>query len=242
MVAQTSTPLILFSGLAADGNVFAPQKIAFPGLIVPNWPTPLQNETLDSYCHRLANELKSHQRAVIGGASFGGIIALHVAKYINPKAVVLIGSVRSPAELSRLVRICRLLKPLVPLIPVRFLQLCCVPIASQLARRLFPHFCGLARQFRGADPAVFKWSIARILDWKVAPVLDCPVFHVHGDRDFILPLRYTRPDTIIRGGGHVISLTHSSAVNDFIASSLNQISGDQRDVACEPPLGREFQS
>jgi pimeloyl-ACP methyl ester carboxylesterase len=126
-------------------------------------------------------------------------------------------------------RICRPLNPFVPLLPVRFLQLCCVPITSRLARRWFPHFCGLARQFRGADPAIFKWSIARILDWNVPPVLDCPVFQVHGDCDFVLPIRYTRPDAIIQGGGHVISLTHPSAVNDFIRSALNQIGGEQSD-------------
>ncbi len=237
MAAPILTPLILFSGLAADASVFVPQKIAFPELVVPNWPTPLQNETLDSYCDRLANALRPHGRAILGGASFGGIIALHVAKRINPLAVLLIGSVRSPTELSQLVRICRPLKPLVPLIPVRFLQLCSVPIASQLARRMFPHLCGLARQFRDADPAVFKWSLARILDWNVAPVLDCPVFHIHGDRDFVLPIRYTQPDTIIHGGGHVISLTHPTVVNDFIRSAINQIVGEPSDVG-KSSIGR----
>jgi pimeloyl-ACP methyl ester carboxylesterase len=241
MAALTSTPLILFSGLAADANVFVPQKIAFPELIVPCWPTPLQNETLDAYCDRLADGLSPHGRAILGGASFGGIIALHVAKRINPLAVLLIGSVQSPAELSRLVRFCRPLKPLIPLIPVRFLQLCCLPIASRLARKLFPHVCGLARQFRGADPAVVTWSLARILDWNITPVLDCPVFHAHGDRDFVLPIRYTKPDTIIHGGGHVISLTHPTAVNDFVHSAINQVVGEQSD-ARKSPVGREFES
>ncbi len=42
-----------------------------------------------------------------------------------------------------------------------------------------------------------KWSLARILDWNVAPVLNCPVFHIHGGRDFVLPVRYACPDTIV---------------------------------------------
>ncbi len=37
LTAQESMPLVLFSGLAADGNVFAPQKLAFPQLFVPAW-------------------------------------------------------------------------------------------------------------------------------------------------------------------------------------------------------------
>ncbi|MCU0879388.1 MAG: alpha/beta hydrolase [Pirellulaceae bacterium] len=225
MAAVDSTPLILFPGLAADANVFAPQKIAFPQLVVPEWPLPLPSESLDSYCDRLAEELRSHGDAVIGGASFGGIIALHVARRLRPRAVLLIGSLRSASEHPRVTRLCRPLKPLVPWIPVRFLQLCCVPLTSKLARRNFPHLGGLARQFHSADPTVFKWSIARILDWNSTPAVDCPVFRIHGDRDFVLPIRGMKPDTVVRGGGHVISLTHPSEVNEFIRSAIHQTAG-----------------
>ncbi len=225
--ARGQAPLILFSGLAADANVFSPQKLAFPRLIVPEWLPPNPNDTLETYCGRLADNLRSQDDAIIGGASFGGIIALHVAQRLRPRAVVLIGSVRSPEELSRVSRICRPLKPLIPLIPVRFLQVCCVPIASMLTRHYFPHLCGLARQFRSADPAVFKWSLARILDWNSTPTVDCPVFQVHGDRDYVLPLRYTKPDAVIAGGGHVISLTHPTLVNDFILFAISETVGEQ---------------
>lgn len=223
MASPESTPLILFSGLAADANIFVRQKISFPQLVVPKWPTPRPNDTLDSYCDRLADDLRSHGDAIIGGASFGGIVALHVAQRLNPLAVLLIGSARSPAELSRVAKFSRPLKPLVRLIPVRFMQLCCAPIGSKLARRVIPHLCGLARQFRGADPSVFKWSLARLLDWSSTPTVDCPVFHIHGDHDFVLPMRYTKPDTVIAGGGHVISLTHPTDVNDFIRSAMTRI-------------------
>ncbi len=52
-------PLVLFSGLAADGNVFAPQKLAFPQLFVPAWQKPEPNDTLNSYCERLAGIIPS---------------------------------------------------------------------------------------------------------------------------------------------------------------------------------------
>lgn len=222
MATPDSTPLILFSGLAADANIFGPQKIAFPQLTVPEWPTPEQDDTLDSYCRRLADDLRPLDDAIIGGASFGGIIALHVAQQLNPRAVVLIGSVRSPAELSRVVRFSRPLEPLTRFIPVRFLQLCCLPLSSRFARRIVPHLSGLSRQFRGSDPAVFRWSLQQILNWSTEPTLNCPVFHIHGKRDYVLPLRYTKPTTVVEDGGHVISLTHPIEINDFIRSVINQ--------------------
>ncbi len=231
MAVPESTPLILFSGLAADANVFVPQKIAFPQLVVPQWPTPESGDTLDSYCDRLADDLRPHGHAIIGGASFGGIVALHVAKRLDPLAVLLIGSVRSPTELNLVAKFCRHLKPLIRLIPVRFLQLCCVPIASRRARSLVPHWCGLARQFRDSNPTVFRWSLTQLLDWSSTPTVECPVFHIHGDCDFVLPMRYTQPDAVVPGGGHVISLTHPTEVNDFIRSSIAAGLGGRRRAA-----------
>jgi pimeloyl-ACP methyl ester carboxylesterase len=230
LAAHEIMPLILFSGLAADDNVFAPQKLAFPQLIVPAWPKPESNDSLDSYCNRLADLIRSDADVIIGGTSFGGIIALHVAQRLKPVTVILIGSIHSPNELPYLARFCRPLKPLIPLIPVRLLQICVAPVASKLARRCFPHLCGLARQFRGSDPTVFKWSLARILDWNAAPKISCPIFHIHGDRDFVLPVRYTNPDTVVNGGGHVISLTHPTDLNAFIQRTIAKTMGEPSDA------------
>jgi pimeloyl-ACP methyl ester carboxylesterase len=72
------------------------------------------------------------------------------------------------------------------------------------------------RQFRRADATVIKWSLSRVLDWKTVPQVDCPVFHIHGRRDFVLPARYTLPDQLIEQGRHVISLSHPAEVNEFI--------------------------
>jgi len=222
MVSSGPVRLILFSGLAADSNVFAPQKVAFPQLIVPRWPKPFPNDTIDTYCDRLAEELRSDVPTIIGGASFGGIIALHAAERLDPLAVLLIGSVRAPSELSRLARFVRPLKSFVRFLPVRAVQTSCAPLASKLARRFAPHLGGLATQFYGCDPTVFKWSLARILDWSSTPNVKCPVFQIHGDRDLVLPMRHTHPDTVIAGGGHVISLTYPAEVIDFIRSAIIQ--------------------
>lgn len=96
---------------------------------------------------------------------------------------------------------------------IAFPQLCC-------PRWLIPN--GLACQFRDSDSRVFKWSLSRILDWKSTPIVPCPVYHLHGDRDWTLPLQSTDPDMVVEGGGHVLSLTHPSDVNAFIRDVLSK--------------------
>lgn len=213
-------PLIFFSGLAADETVFAAQRLRFPTLSVPRWIAPEKNESLSVYCQRFAREIQPATTPILGGASFGGIIALEMARYLVPRAVVLIGSVRRPSELPRRVCWLRPFCEMTGLIPVRFLQTLALPATSRTARRMMPHLAGLARQFCGADPQVFRWSLRQILKWSVEPEVDCPVFQIHGNRDFVLPPGERKPDRMIEGGGHVISLTHAAIVNSFIESCL----------------------
>jgi pimeloyl-ACP methyl ester carboxylesterase len=212
--------LVLYSGLAANAKVFVHQKYAFPQLEVPNWPVPNNLDTLDSYCQRLAESLPTDRPIIIGGASFGGIIALHVAEFLKPKAVLLIGSICSPKELPKYARWARPFRKLVRLFPVRAVQWLLAPLASNMAHRFLPLICELVRQLRDSNPQVFRWSVERILDWQREPRVSCPIFHIHGRNDRVLPLRYTTADRIVEGGGHLISLTHPDEINEFIRQSV----------------------
>ncbi len=99
---------ILLSGLGADDAMFAPQKMAFPELIVPSWFEPYPHETLDAYAERMVQEIGTIDETTwIGGASFGGIMALHMAEHSQPKGVILLGSVRTPAQFPAYIRLAR---------------------------------------------------------------------------------------------------------------------------------------
>src|SRR5262245_55843221 len=91
-----NVPLILLSGMAADERLFEPQRVAFPDLRVPAWIDPLPGESLRGYAARLARRIDPGRPCLVGGASFGGMVALEMAPHLQADACVLIGSVRSP--------------------------------------------------------------------------------------------------------------------------------------------------
>lgn len=200
--------------------MFVSQKVAFPELIVPAWPPPLPDEILGDYCDRIAESLKEHEGCILGGTSFGGIIALHVAQRLKPECVLLISSVRSPIELPIRIRIWRTFRFLVPLIPVRFLQALLLPLSSKSIRKRMPRLCGVVRQFRSSDPAVFKWSLQQLLLWSTTPDVPAPIYQIHGKIDHVLPIALTKPDVVIDSAGHIPTLTHATAINDFIREHL----------------------
>lgn len=213
-------PLLLFSGLAADQSVFVHQFAAIPGLVVPSWQKPRSDEDLAAYCRRWADELRPLQPRFLGGASFGGIVALEVAQHLKPEAVFLIGSVRSPEEIPRRIRRLRAFRSLLPAVPLTALQWSSRQTSRLPRPKMLRHLLGIARLFGAADPEVLRWSARQILEWRQTPALECPVYAIHGDADPVFPIRGCHPDAIIRGGGHVISLSHPEQVTAFLRAGM----------------------
>ena len=229
-----SVPLVLFSGLGADEHVFRPQLAAYPRLTVMDWLEPNWGETFDGYAQRLAEKIRAEvigdtnpNHVVIGGLSFGGIVALEVAKHLRPAGVVLLATARRPKDLPRRIRIWRPIRGLAPFLPVRFFQWAMIPFAFGPARWLIPYHSSVLRQFYKSNPWVVAWSIHQILSWDQMPELACPVFHIHGGRDFVIPnpAQYhaaDQPEVIesIPSAGHLITLTHPKEVAKFLNASM----------------------
>jgi pimeloyl-ACP methyl ester carboxylesterase len=211
----TDPPLILFSGMGADKRVFAPQAAAFPGLVVPRWIAPLAAESLAGYAGRLAKEIDPARPCFVGGASFGGMVALEVARHLpHVLGCFLIGSVRSPRELPARVRA---LRPLGRF--ARCLPFACLPLSARMTLAMKDH--PMLRQAADADPTFLRWACRAVLTWEPPAGRPAfPVHQIHGERDPILPCRCTRPDVVVGGAGHVLSLSHPEQVNQFIRERI----------------------
>jgi pimeloyl-ACP methyl ester carboxylesterase len=209
--------LVLLPGMAADERLFAPQQQAFPGLIVPHWIEPEPAEPISRYALRMASVVEPCRPALVGGASFGGIVAREMAAHLGVEACVLISSVRSPAELSwRLWT----LRPLAHLGPDQL-----GGAAGCVSRWSAPSMpAATARQLeRLGEPrsAFLRWASWAVLHWCPTPAAQrVRVLQIHGSSDRTFPLQYTRPDRIVRGGGHLLPMTHPEEVNDFLRRAL----------------------
>ena len=218
-----SVPLILIPGLSASHEVFQPQLERFPNVIVPEWPVPQRQETMTQYAERFAATLPMDQPCVLGGMSFGGMLAQEMCQVLHPVGLILIATVRGPEELPLYAKIGRCLHWAIPLLPIRLLQSLSRVLECPGVRTWVPLRRILARQFRHADPELFRCSLLQIIRWSAPPPVSCPVWHIHGDRDSVLPASRTSPDELVPGGGHVLTLTSPEAVNRFIAQCLDAL-------------------
>jgi pimeloyl-ACP methyl ester carboxylesterase len=207
------TTVVLLPGMAADERLFEPQRRSFPGLIVPPWLEPEPCEPLASYARRMAARLDASRPIVIGGVSFGGIVALEMAEPLGLAECVLISSIRAPAEMPWRLRV---LRSLATFGPDRL-----GVMAGWAARWLAPSMPrAMARRLgRLAAPqsAFLRWACWAALHWQPTPgARRTRVRQIHGSADRTFPIRYTHPDRIVTGGGHLLTLTHPAEVNEFL--------------------------
>jgi pimeloyl-ACP methyl ester carboxylesterase len=215
-VAESPFQLILLPGLGGDQRQFEPQRTAFPDLLVPPWIVPRKKETLVDYAARLAQTIAPTRPHVLGGSSFGGMVAYEMARHLRPQAVVLIGSCRSPRELRPWLR---RLRPLVPWAPAQVFALAqwIAPLGVRTFSRCTPEQQQLcAAMFREMDCGFMKWVCRAILGWAPSGPPPVPVWQIHGQQDRVMPWRLAAADELIADGGHLINLTHAQQVNAFI--------------------------
>jgi pimeloyl-ACP methyl ester carboxylesterase len=211
--------LVLLPGLGADERLFAAQREVFPDLLVPSWPAPQPRETLPSFAGRLAEAIPRSAPLYLAGASFGGMVALELAALVRPRAVILIGSCAGPHAVTPLVRHLRGLARALPagfFRPRRWSLPLVLPWFGRLTAGQREVFWSMGAK----TPASFlKWGVSAILSWRPTPVT-APVWHIHGSDDRLIPLRLVRPDRVVAGGGHLLTLTHPREVNAYLAERI----------------------
>jgi pimeloyl-ACP methyl ester carboxylesterase len=164
---------------------------------------PNPRETLVSYASRMASQLPSN--SFIGGVSFGGIVALEVARILRPRGCILISSIRHPSELPPWFRIGRLLG-----------GRCCVSFlamigsaAAVLPKSVCTSTTIRAKKLAGTDGSWHRWATSAVIDWKPELAFDgCPVLQIHGTADSTFPIRYTHPDIVVPNGHHALPISH----------------------------------
>ncbi len=208
-------PIIFFPGINGDARIFTAQLKVFPTLKVAQWLPPARSESMAAYVQRMAGAVDPGGPCLIGGTSFGGIIALEAAHHLQAQACLLFASSRDAHGLPTSLRMARQLGKLISADTIwkwtmqwQDVSIASLPSARNKRQRLSP----AQQHFR-------DWALSALLGWKPAPAA-CTVMQLHGSRDNVFAARRSKADRIIAGAGHVMTRTHSEEVNQFIIKAL----------------------
>jgi len=200
--------LVLIPGMGVDARLFEPQRELPLEFTVPPWPEARPDQTLEAYAEKFAGSVGSCD--AIGGVSFGGMVAQAMAERVGARVVIGIATARSGRQIPGAIRFAKAIADLVPGAGGSMSLLGALPERYRTK---------VLEMIRAARLDVVREGSRMLLAWKGSKP-PCPVRLIHGDRDVLLRHSVVKPDRLVRGGGHLINLTHPKAVNEFIVESL----------------------
>jgi hypothetical protein len=210
--------IYVVSGLGADFTVL--EKINFPEqheVVFIDWLIPLQNENFLDYVKRMGEGIDDSESFYLLGYSFGGILVQEIHKIKPARKVVILGSIKSDKEKSRLIKTGQITK-LPKILPLQFFNEKTTRIYSVFRKFFDPKNPKVLQYFKVRDPYYLKWSIEKIADWKFDE--DPEVIQILGDQDIVFPVKNSKPNYIIKGGTHLFPATRSKEVSTILKEIL----------------------
>jgi len=206
-------PIYFISGLGADERAFA--YLDLPGVekVYLNWLEPLPKETMQHYAQRMADRITT-PNPVIVGLSFGGMMAMEIAKLIPVKQLILISSAKTKNELPPYFRFCRYL-PLHKLLPLDTIGMQPTIMRFFFGARTPNQQAILKQIIQNSVKGFNQWAINQVVNWNNTTIA-APVVHLHGNADNLLPLRFVQANYIIAGGDHFMVGTKAKKLSELI--------------------------
>lgn len=205
------------SGLGADERIFRRLRIKGAKLVCLAWPKHNRNDNMSSYAAKLSAMIEE-DNPVLLGVSFGGMLAVEIAKQRQVRKAILVSSAKCEAE-----------KPGLPT-PIRWFATS--GIVPAFVYRL-PHpalytLFGTENEeqrrlvrdiIRDSDGRFVKWAVAALLQWENM-VVPQDVVHIHGRKDRLISPDDINADHWIEDGGHMMVYNRASEISRIIEQEI----------------------
>jgi pimeloyl-ACP methyl ester carboxylesterase len=209
----------VFSGLGSDERVFKYLDFgADVEIRVIKWIQPIMTESIADYALRLCTQIDG-EGAYYLGVSFGGLVAIEVAKHIPAKKIILISSVKAAKELPGFYSIAG---------KIGFYKLANVKLIQRDSKFVFNMYGVKSKEhkgllmsiFRDLDPIFFKWAIKQMMLWKHIKSQG-ELVQIHGSNDNAFPFKnIVQADYVIQGGGHFMVFDHAENLSHIVQKEL----------------------
>lgn len=218
--------LILLPGLAADERMYRQLAELNIQLLTPRLLIPERNETMAGYSLRHAQWLKIGANDVVGGCSFGSMVASEICRQRSTRGLILLSGALSSAALAPAAQKLKFASAFIPYAIARQ-----IIMSSMFLRAVFgahdTEKIKLARQMISDTPREIlvrgSQLAARYTQEMVQAPLKCPVFALHGGQDRVLAVPAVKQCHIIADAGHGMVISHPEQVDAFLQRVLEQL-------------------
>ncbi len=201
-------------GLGADHRLY--DKIDIPNveLVALDWPEIAEGSSLADYAQKLSQQVDLSEPFCLMGVSMGGMVAIELARLVQPVRTFLISSWKSPSEFPPSIK--ALIKmPLTGLINEWTMKLSMPVLKFTLGAESEKDGDLLEAMIHAMDVDQIRIGATAILDWQGCGLPE-KLVHIHGSHDRVMPLDTIKDPIIAHGGGHMMVYNRAEEINEFL--------------------------
>ena len=217
---MAKTPVYFVPGLAASTSIFEYLELPSDSYEIHylDWLIPKnKSESIEDYARRMCKQIK-HERPVLIGVSFGGVMVQEMSKIIDTKKTIIISSVKSKHELPKRLKLAKATKAykLFPTKAIVNLENFAKHAFGDAAKKrvdLYKKYLSMR------DETYLPWAVYNVLHWQQDKPLD-NIFHIHGSNDGVFPIKHIKNCIVIDGGTHVMVLNKAKQISKLLMEQI----------------------
>ena len=202
------------TGLGASNRSFHFLDVSFCNAVFVELPKIESGEKLEQYALKV-RRLIPDEHPMIVGLSFGGMLAVEMAKQDPLTQVILISSIRSSRQFPGYMRL-GIYLPLYRWMPGSWQKKCKNIFQGIIGRTEGEAYKEIQDLIlKESDPKVTAAIIDMILRWK-SKTIPPNIIHIHGTADRTLPYRKVTADYTIEGGTHLMIMDRAEEITEIL--------------------------
>lgn len=215
--------IYLFPGLGADKRMYEKQLEVIPaGIVIEHLPS-IKGESLAGYARRVSVQIDKSEPFVLMGTSLGGMICLELSRFLDPKKIILIASIKNRSEMPLFIRSMKYLRLHRAISGDGYKGFNNLLVKRVGARGDTEAARLITEMTRDADPDFLEWALDAVVNWDSSGIDTSNVIHVHGTADQLFNYSLINNAIPVSNGSHIMNIIKSSEVNRILLKELKLI-------------------
>ena len=209
----------LMPGMAASPIIFEHIKLPESQFEMHwlEWMIPYENESISMYALRMS-KLIVHEKIVLLGVSFGGVLVQEISKHITVRKLIIVSSVKSMNELPTHMLLAKKTKAY-KLVPTQLASNVDV-FAKYAFGKIVVKRLELYKKYLSVnDSRYLSWAIKQMVCWS-QEISNPNIVHIHGDNDAVFPIKNIKNCIAVKNGTHIMIINKYKWFNENLPSII----------------------
>ena len=208
--------LILLPGLAADERMYSGVGVLPVSLVTPRLLIPEADETMAAYARRHAQWLDVGDNDLIGGCSFGSMVASEICRQRSTRGLVLLSGALSSKALAPSSQRLNFLADFIPFMLMRRVLMSSLFLHAVFGNADSSHI-DLGRKMIKETPRDLLVRGGKLAaNYHPQTPIVCDIYSLHGAQDRVLVVPDVQGGEVIADAGHGMVVSHVEQVTSFL--------------------------